>query len=58
MNFQAHHVIPTSALMDVEFMAALTDANLWDNDNFALNGTVMPTVMPLGSKPIDNTAGE
>ena len=60
VNFQAHHIIPSSALMDVEFMAALTDPSviLWDNDNFALNGTVLPTVMPLGSKPIDNTEGE
>ncbi|MDF2374245.1 MAG: hypothetical protein P1V21_25990 [Rhizobiaceae bacterium] len=38
VNFQAHHIIPSSALMDKEFMEALTgpNANVWDNDSLDL----------------------
>jgi len=38
VNFQAHHIIPSSALINNEFMAALTgpNANVWDNDSLDL----------------------
>ena len=38
VNFQAHHIIPNSALINSQFMAALTgpNANLWDNDSLDL----------------------
>ena len=41
--FQGHHIIPTSALVDNELMKALAGANLWDNNNFALNGIALPS---------------